>query len=573
MQKPLLFCVALMAASSVNAQISTGTVKAAADTQNTFAGVFGGIGQYNHWSVGLNAGVTNPVVPFTVNAVNHNKPALGYGASVRDQLSHSFGLELNYAAGKVKGDDIGSEFINGVKTAGDFPKFSGDAFHTSFNQVTLSGIFNFGSLSFGHRTNAVDFYGSAGAGVIFYKPKFNDAGEGAPAGSNYSHQYTNNLKVFVVPVGAGVKFRLSEALALNVGYNINFVDGYNLSGFSTYPATNHYAYSYAGLAYTFGSGEKKNVDWVNPVAMLYDTLYDAALREEVSALKARITTVENAFADLKKDSDGDGVADQFDKCPGTPAGNVVDGSGCPMVLPEADTVITRASPAAAVYGNIQFDFKSSVLKTSSYPVLDATAADMRSSGRSIMLNGYSSADEGNKLQALELSKDRAAAVKIYLVNSGIPSKVIQINGFGNKPIAPNETEEGRAINRRVEFGKFDSHSQGTLVRFDNGKAIIKNPETLSPFISALRNDKNTRLILIARSSGVETLEKFQTSAPDKYQALSEQRKKAVVNYLIKNGFPAAHIQASAVGNRQPYGDDDNTGFGQANNRSVEVRIK
>ena len=115
--------------------------------------------------------------------------------------------------------------------------------------------------------------------------------------------------------------------------------------------------------------------------MMYDELYDAALRQEVEALKGRVGNVENAVNDLKKDSDGDGVADQFDKCPNTPAGTVVDGSGCPIVFPKIDTSLFVRKPvtagAANAYSNIQFEFDSSVLRTSSYPVLDATSADLR----------------------------------------------------------------------------------------------------------------------------------------------------------------------------------------------------
>ena len=185
--------------------------------------------------------------------------------------------------------------------------------------------------------------------------------------------------------------------------------------------------------------------------MMYDELYDAALRQEVEALKGRVTNVETAVNDLKKDSDGDGVADQFDKCPNTPAGSIVDGAGCPIVFPKPDT--TAKVPAAVAYSNIQFEFDSSVLKTSSYPVLDATSADMRANSSALTLAGYASS-EGTAAHNLRLSKDRANSVKTYLVNSGVDAKRIKVKGFGEThPIADNSTEEGRITNRRVEFHK------------------------------------------------------------------------------------------------------------------------
>jgi OOP family OmpA-OmpF porin len=448
-----LSVVALMAVGAANAQMSSDSTKMSSDMST--AKVFGGIGQFNHWSLGINGGATSPGVPFANNAVSHDKIDLGYGVSLRDQLSHFFGLELNYNGGQVRGDDVSSQFVGGVKTSGDYPKYGGDAFETKYNAITLSGIIDFGSVSFGHRKNAVDFYGSAGLGMDFYKPYYNVAGQGAASGSDYDNSYAKNVKELVAPVGTGIKFKLSDALALNVGYTVNFVDGYNFSGFHTYPTFDHYAYTYAGLEYTFGSKSKKNVDWVNPIAMMYDELYDAALRAEVEALKGRVTNVETAVADLKKDSDGDGVPDQFDKCPNTPAGSVVDGSGCVIVFPKVDTVKAAAADmgtqATAPFSNIQFEFDSSVLRTSSYPVLDATSADLRSSGKTITLAGYASS-EGTAAHNMKLSKDRAMSVKTYLVNSGVQAKKLKIKAYGEThPIADNSTEAGRVLNRRVEF--------------------------------------------------------------------------------------------------------------------------
>jgi len=430
-----LSVVSLMAMGAAKAQTTTDTTKMSSDMST--AKVFGGIGQYNHWSVGVNGGVTSALIDFFPNGVSHYKAELGYGVSVRDQLSSFVGLELNYNGGKVAGNDDGL-------AAGE--KYGASAFSTKFNSATISGVFQFGSVSFGRRAVSVDFYGTAGAGLDFYKPTVTEF----PSGSVVP--YTNNVKELEAPLGTGIKFKLSDALALNVGYTVTFVNGYNFYGFHTYPTYDHYAYTYAGLEYTLGSKSKKNIDWVNPVAMMYDELYDAALRQEVEALKGRVTNVETAVADLKKDSDGDGVSDQFDKCPNTPAGSVVDGSGCVIVFPK-DTVkaATAMAPVATAYSNIQFEFDSSVLKTSSYPVLDATSADLRSSGKTSTLAGYASS-EGTAAHNMRLSKDRANSVKTYLVNSGVEAKHLKVKAYGEThPIADNSTEEGRVANRRVEF--------------------------------------------------------------------------------------------------------------------------
>ena len=59
---------------------------------------------------------------------------------------------------------------------------------------------------------------------------------------------------------------------------------------------------------------------------------------------------------------------------------------------------------------------------------------------------------GNKERNLALSQERANAVREYLIKAGIPADHLEAVGYGeNKPIAPNMTSRGRALNRRVEF--------------------------------------------------------------------------------------------------------------------------
>jgi len=456
-----LSLVTLLAVGIANAQ--TDTSKAAkpmamSDTGTTTAKVFGGRAQYSTWSVGVNVGVTAPLVATGgVNVFNHPQPNLGYGISVRDQLAHSFGLQIDLHGGTLEGNagtGTVTDITNGL-VAGSFK--------TPFLSASLSGVVNVATIDYIRRKNAVNFYVSAGGGLMWYAPKlYSDNAQGnlildykGNAGASHNDTY---VKEFFIPLGAGVKFRLSDPLELSLGYTENFVDGFNVDGaHAKYPAENKYSYGYAGLEYTFGTKKKPSLEWVNPVAMMYDELYDAALRQEVEALKGRVGNVENAINDLKKDSDGDGVADQFDKCPNTPAGTVVDGSGCPINFPKIDTSLFVRKPvpgteAAKAFSNIQFEFDSSVLRTSSYPALDATSADLRANAsKKYELDGFASS-EGTAAHNLKLSRDRANSVKTYLVNSGVDAKRLKVKAYGEThPIADNSTEEGRILNRRVEF--------------------------------------------------------------------------------------------------------------------------
>ncbi|MES2417828.1 MAG: OmpA family protein [Bacteroidota bacterium] len=406
------------------------------------AKVFGGRGQYRTWSLGINAGVTTPIVllggrnDFTNWDVN-----LGYGVSLRKQLGHAFGLEANIMRGKISGSnkDAANGMQNGVSS-----------FETKFQYAAdLRGVVNVATVDFLRRENSVNFTLSAGYGLLAYEPSTEPGGIQKPLNGN------DYYKGAYIPVGAGVKFKVSDNVSFNLAYTMSFVDDFNVNGVQASSSItsnfDKFSYTSAGLEFSLGSKAKPNLDWVNPLALMYDELKDPSLRQEVEALKNRVSNVEKSIEDLKKDTDGDGVADQFDKCAGTPAGTAVDGSGCPLPPPPAPVV--EAAPAVSGWETIQFEFNSSVLKTEAYPVLDKLSSTLRENGGKITAKGYASS-EGTAAYNLKLSKDRANSVKTYLVNSGVNSSQVTAKGFGEaNPIASNDTEEGRIQNRRVESSR------------------------------------------------------------------------------------------------------------------------
>ena len=104
------------------------------------------------------------------------------------------------------------------------------------------------------------------------------------------------------------------------------------------------------------------------------------------------------------------------------------------------------------FSNIQFEFNSAVLKTGSYETLDKVAAEMKKdASKTFIINGHSSA-EGSAAHNQSLSEDRANSVKQYLVNAGVGGASLNIKGWGeSKPVTNNTSEEGRALNRRVDI--------------------------------------------------------------------------------------------------------------------------
>lgn len=102
--------------------------------------------------------------------------------------------------------------------------------------------------------------------------------------------------------------------------------------------------------------------------------------------------------------------------------------------------------------NIFFETASYKLKEDSYPELIRLAEVMlKNSSMKIKISGHTD-NVGSEKYNLLLSKNRANAVKEVFLKYGVDSKRIEIEGFAfNLPIATNETEEGRAKNRRVEM--------------------------------------------------------------------------------------------------------------------------
>jgi outer membrane protein OmpA-like peptidoglycan-associated protein len=88
----------------------------------------------------------------------------------------------------------------------------------------------------------------------------------------------------------------------------------------------------------------------------------------------------------------------------------------------------------------------------SYPELNVIVEFLKNNPKvEIELNGHTD-NKGDAKKNLILSQQRVEKVKSYLVSKGISSRRIKGKGFGgSKPIATDDSEEARKLNRRVEF--------------------------------------------------------------------------------------------------------------------------
>jgi hypothetical protein len=164
------------------------------------------------------------------------------------------------------------------------------------------------------------------------------------------------------------------------------------------------------------------------------------------------------------DSDGDGVPDYRDKCPGTPKGVKVDSAGCPLDS-DGDGVpdyrdACPGTPRGAlvdergcwVIGDTLFDFDKYVIKPQYYPLLDQVISVLKKNpSLHVEIEGHTD-NFGSQAYNQILSHRRANAVMNYLIQGGIDKKRLSAVGYDfSRPRASNETEEGRALNRRVQF--------------------------------------------------------------------------------------------------------------------------
>ena len=161
--------------------------------------------------------------------------------------------------------------------------------------------------------------------------------------------------------------------------------------------------------------------------------------EVVAAPEAKTQVVEVVKTTGLEDSDGDGIVDSKDKCPGTPPNTRVDGDGCPL-------------PKVLQLKGVTFEFNKDRLRPDSKTVLDTVVEIMkRYPDMKVEVAGHTD-NVGSDSYNQKLSEKRANAVRQYLMQAGIPGDNMTAVGYGEKePIATNDTDEGRELNRRVEL--------------------------------------------------------------------------------------------------------------------------
>ena len=263
--------------------------------------------------------------------------------------------------------------------------------------------------------------------------------------TSYKSEYSKDDGAVKLLAGGGINFWFTDHLGLNVqtGYN----HGFQKDG------TDYFQHS-AGIVIKFGA---KDTD-KDGIPDKDDACPEVAGLKEFNGCP---------------DTDNDGIADKDDKCPDV-AGPAENG-GCPWpdtdgdgVLDKDDLCVNEAGPASnngcpepndddqkrlnQYAKTILFDTGKATIKFESAEVLNQIINVLKKFPKSrFRIEGYTDS-VGKKQKNIELSQNRADAVKIYLIQGGIDQSRLESKGYGpERPIASNKNKKGRELNRRVEI--------------------------------------------------------------------------------------------------------------------------
>lgn len=335
----------------------------------------------NMWEVGLGLGTYNVFgdvttkTPFTaVSPLD----AVGFSAWVRKAIGYSISWRAQYTYGRASGFDYRSRLAsiespwNGIP-AYVSPGMQQGMIYSNYMMQSheLDGqlVANINNIKFNKAKNSASFYGFIGVGGLLWNTKIAIAnsdgsnfdfktappvtGSSAKDRKDFNKWYRGALKnakmveyqpaarhngwvigqqdknTRVAPIytlGMGAQIKLGERISLQLEEKVSYngYDGFdgvtmdpNLGG-GLSPENDLISYTSVGIGVNIGN-KKRNVQplwWVNPMDHIYN---------ELSSPRHMLLP-----APVLPDADGDGVTDQFDKCPDTPSGVAVDVHGCPL---------------------------------------------------------------------------------------------------------------------------------------------------------------------------------------------------------------------------------------------------
>ncbi|MCY7352516.1 MAG: OmpA family protein [Cytophagaceae bacterium] len=442
--------------------------------------------QMNTWSATVRGGYTHFFGELTSRNFSRGSAAkkgtFAAGLSINKQLTNIFGVSGNFDLGNLSSSkkDVYNAYFN-----------------ANFFQGSLTFDVNLKSLVLGTkklRRLKLDAFG--GIGYMWFNTDVFEIGTDRVLGysnnpptspktsgkwTDFGSDYTRDL---VVPVGLKLDYQLTKRLDLGLMAQLNFLNSSKLDmtkGGSTDHNNAIFVFNDKGdgrrdrwgqlaltLTYKIGRNPamvtkdgkyppeagRYHLRWARPedVAVpIYNPTMDTAL--------ARVKAIMPPPVDprLYTDTDGDSVADLFDKEPATPPNSVVSGGGVAMDLNKfVKDILDRKKPndtCLELFTNVEFRTDQAVIPTVSYQNLQNLVEYLNASPDCrVVLVGHADRRESDAYN-MRLSQRRSTSVKKYLIKAGLkdPSRVL-IEYYGEfKPQAPSATAEGLQANRRVQI--------------------------------------------------------------------------------------------------------------------------
>lgn len=406
----------------------------------------------------------------------------------------------------------------------------------------------------------------AGAGIGFRHIEF-DGGD-----SNNSAEGDDSDLTFGYQLGAGVGLRMSELWTLSLDYryqegaNPDFRDNQN-SRFESEYAAHSVGLS---LAYVFSPTQAADTDG--------DGVPDY---KDQCPGTPREYTVDRKGCPV--DSDGDGVFDHLDKCPGTPAGMATNAQGCALDS-DGDGVPDQQDQCPNTPADAPVDSTGCPLDTDGDGVPDYKDQCPNSpAGQQIDARGCAFTDADNDGIADFADKCPGTPPGVPVGDDGCPldsdgdgvpdyldecprtppGLKVLANGCalkGDRRLArPGEPAdaEGFALTR-------DFILRGVNFEFDSNRLTPEAMQILNDVAETLKAYPDVRVDVEGHTDGLGS---------DGYNlSLSEKRAVAVVNYLIIRGIPPSQMRPVGYGETQPI-DSNFTEAGRSNNRRVAFTVR
>lgn len=414
----------------------------------------------------------------------------GFGLSLNKQISPLFGVQLTAWNGNLAGSKM--DVVSSITGRSQDVYFRSP----SFLQATLDGTVNLNRLLFGfNKLRRWKFDAHAGFGVMYFTSKVYDLNTDAlllesntEGSSKTAGTWERNGSIYtrewVVPLGLAIHYELSPRFDLGLDFAINHVNTEKLdltaSDLTDYATStgifgfvkgesklDKWGYGMIALTYKLGknavmskngkydaSSGRYHLRWADPKALVPPP-YNPTMEDADSIAKANMPKPVDPR--LYTDSDGDGVADLFDKEPNTPAGSVVSGGGVAIDLDKYifDAIKNNLpkDECEALFSNIEFDTDKATIRRASQETLNKVVEllNMRPNCR-IVLVGHADARASYGYN-MNLSRRRVEAAKRYIIRAGLadPSRLLTEHYGEYRPLAENTTPEGLQANRRVEI--------------------------------------------------------------------------------------------------------------------------